>query len=208
MSLDPPAQSKVYAEIELMIVVSANKFILKQHELGLIAPESVKKVTDMWRSKNRPQVIDFQFDQVTQRDLILYNRQRLRFPGEYDVNPVLLTSTLHQWKALAKDMSVRTLCSPDSMIWQNLVDTTRVLKMLGAPPVTSAACKELFTRTMNATGRARQAMMEREAGLSTAEESRAPSYSTETRLPSYSPIAAFHRTIDAAEILWEHPAEN
>ena len=143
ISLDPPTQAKLYSEMELMICVTANKFLLEQYKEGRISVDSVTKVTNFWASKNRPQVIQFQFDQATQRDLILYNLKTFKFHGDCAVNVVLLNATLHNWKAVAKEMSVRTFCTPDSVIRKHMHDMLKILEMLGAPLVTFLAFQEL-----------------------------------------------------------------
>ena len=143
ISLDPTAQAKLYSEMELMICVAANRFLLEQYREGRMSVESVTKVTNFWASKNRPQVIQFQFDQATQRDLVLYNLKTFKFHGECAVNVVLLNATLYNWKAVAKEMSVRTFCTPDSVIRKHMHDTLKILEMLGAPLVTFLALQEL-----------------------------------------------------------------
>lgn len=148
VSLDPPTQAKLYSEIELMICVTANKFLIQQYEHGRMSPESVSKVTSFWGGKNRPQVIEFQFDQATQRDLILYNLKTFQFYGESAKNPVVLNSTMYNWKTIAKEMSVRTFCNPDSVVKKHMHDTHKVLEMLGAPLVTFLAFQELQVKAL------------------------------------------------------------
>lgn len=148
ISLDPKTQAKLYSEMELMICVTANKFLLEQYKQGRVSVESVSKVTSFWASKNRPQVIQFQFDQATQRDLILHNLKTFKFHGEFTVNVVLLNATLHNWKTVAKEMSIRTFCSPDSVIRKHLHDTLKILEMLGAPLATFFAFQELQVNTL------------------------------------------------------------
>ncbi|PGH05107.1 hypothetical protein AJ80_08406 [Polytolypa hystricis UAMH7299] len=143
ISLDPPTQARLYAEMELMICVSANQFLLEQHKQGRMSVESVSKVTSFWTSKNRPQVLQFQFDQATQRDLILYNLRTFKFHGECATNLVALNAILYNWKIVAKEMSVRTFCTPDSVVRKHMHDTHKILEMLGAPLVTFLAFQEL-----------------------------------------------------------------
>ncbi|EER38507.1 conserved hypothetical protein [Histoplasma capsulatum H143] len=149
ISLDPPTQAKLYSEVELMICVTANKFLLDQHKEGRISVESVTKVTNFWASKNRPQVVQFQFDQLTQRDLVIYNLRTFKFHGECAQNVVALNATLRNWKAIAKEMSVRTFCTPDSVIRKHMHDTHKILEMLGAPIVTFLAFQELQVNTLS-----------------------------------------------------------
>ncbi|KAJ9193634.1 hypothetical protein DTO027B5_6022 [Paecilomyces variotii] len=148
ISLDPPTQAKLYSEIEAMICVSANKFLLQQYKEGRLSVESINKATNFWASKNRPQVPEFQFDQATQRDLVLHNIRTLDFNGEYSTNPVALNSTLHNWKAVAKEMSVRTFCNRDSVIRKHMHDTYKILEMLGAPLATFLAFQELQMKAL------------------------------------------------------------
>ncbi|KMU81811.1 hypothetical protein CISG_02827 [Coccidioides immitis RMSCC 3703] len=133
ISLDPPTQAKLYSEMELMICVTANKFLMDQYREGRMSAESVTKIINFWTSKNRPQVVQFQFDQATQRDLILYNIKNFAFHGECAANSVLLNATLYNWKIITKEMNVRTFCYPDSVIRKHMHDTHKILEMLGAP---------------------------------------------------------------------------
>ncbi|KAF9889542.1 hypothetical protein FE257_007252 [Aspergillus nanangensis] len=150
VSLDPPAQAKLYSELEVMICVSANKFLVDQYNIGRLSAESIRKIKDFWGSKNRPQVVEFQFDQSTQRRLILSNIRTLHFNGESSTNPVLLHSNLQNWRAIAKEMTVRTFCSRDSVIRKHMHDIHKLLDMLGAPVDTFLAFQELQVRTLAA----------------------------------------------------------
>lgn len=143
VSLQPPEQAKLYSEMELMICAAANKFLLDQKEADRISFESVQKVTNFWVSKNRPQVIDFMFDQSTQRDLVADNVKTFRFCGPSAEDPISMHTMLLSWKTLAKEMSVRTFCSPDSVIKKQMHDSYKILEMLGAPMVTFLAFQEL-----------------------------------------------------------------
>lgn len=126
-----------------MMCATANKFLVRQYNEGRMSSESITKVTNFWASKNRPQVVEFQFDQLTQRDLVLYNINTFSFHGECARNPVILKATVYDWKRVAKDMSVRTYCYPDSVIRKHMHDAYKILEMLGAPLVTFLAFQEL-----------------------------------------------------------------
>ncbi|KAE8354178.1 hypothetical protein BDV28DRAFT_156408 [Aspergillus coremiiformis] len=152
ISLGPPMQAMLYSELEVMICVSANKFLVQQCQEGRLPGESVKKIKEFWGSKNRPQVVEFQFDQATQQRLITENKKSLRFYGESSTNPVLLNSNLHNWKAIVKEMSIRTFCAPDSVIRKHLHEVYKLLDMLGAPLVTLAIFQKLHMRTLSLMG--------------------------------------------------------
>lgn len=149
ISLDRLAQSKLYSEMEFMICVSANHFLVEQYKDGRISEESIRKVSNYWASKNRPQVVEFQFDQATQRQLILANLRTLSFNGESSANAVLLQSNLQNWKAIVKEMSIRTFCLPDSAVRKHMHDIHKLLDMLGAPVATFFAFQELQMDTLS-----------------------------------------------------------
>ena len=146
--MDPITQAKIYSQMEATICVTANKFLVQQYKEGRMSVESINKVTSFWASKNRTQVIEFQFDQAIQRDLISYNTRTFQFNGECAANPVVLHSTLYNWKALAKEMSVRTFCNPDSVIRKHMHDTHKILEMLGGSLRTFLAFQDLQMRTL------------------------------------------------------------
>ena len=148
VSLDPPTQAKLYMEMELMICVTANSYLMQQRRERRMSVESLVRITEFWKNKGRPQVIEFQFDQATQRDLILYNLKTFRFYGQHGENNMQLHSMLHSWKAIAKEMTIRTFCFPDAMIRRHMHDIYRILELLGAPLVTFLAFQEIQVRAL------------------------------------------------------------
>lgn len=148
VSLSPPEQSKLYSEIELMICATANYYLNVQQQEGRMSVESLTKVTQWWISKNRPQVIEFMFDQATQRDIVLYNIKTFRFYGANADNLISMNAMMHSWKTLAKEMSIRTFCAPDSVIRKHMHDTYKILEMLGAPLVTFLAFQSIQIRAL------------------------------------------------------------
>jgi len=136
VSLTSAQQSKLYAEVEVMICTTANEFLLNEYYSGRVSQQSIERVYDFWTSKNRPQVTEFRFDQATQRNLIMANRRSLRFAGESSTNPIMLESNLSNWKVIAQEMNVRTFCLPDSAIRKHLHDTRNILDMLDASILT------------------------------------------------------------------------
>jgi len=148
VSLSPPIQAKLYSEMELMICATANQYLNVQKDEGRMSIESVTKVMQYWASKNRPQVIEFMFDQATQRDLVLYNLKTFRFYGPNADNIVSMNSMMQSWKTLAREMSVRTFCTPDSVIRKHMHDCYKILEMLGAPLVTFLAFQEIQVKAL------------------------------------------------------------
>ncbi|KAJ5101990.1 hypothetical protein NUU61_004212 [Penicillium alfredii] len=147
ITLDPTAQSKLYSELECMVCNTANDFLMQQYYDGRISSESIRKTNAFWGSKNRPRVTEFRFDQATQREIIMANRRMLNFTGEYITNPILMHSNLRNWKAIAREMSIRTFCLPDSAIRKHLHDIRKLLEMLNAPLPTLEAFHAINVRT-------------------------------------------------------------
>ena len=148
VSLSPPEQAKLFAEVELMICSTANQYLQTQHQYGRLAPTSVSKVAQTWTAKNRPQVLEFMYDQQTQHDLVLYNLKTFRFYGPQAENSIALNAMMLAWKQLGRDLSVRTFCTPDSAVRKQLHDAYKVLEMLGAPLVTFLAFQSLQFETV------------------------------------------------------------
>ena len=148
VSLDPPTQAKLFSEIELMICVTANTYLMQQRTEGRMSVESLIKITEFWKSKGRPQVIEFQYDQATQRDLVLYNLKTFRFYGPNMENSIAINSMMYNWKVLAKEIAVRTFCTPDSVIRKHLHDIYKILELLGAPLTTFLAFQEIQVKAL------------------------------------------------------------
>ena len=118
VSLGAPTQAKLYADVELMICATANQYLNVQQRQGRMSLESLAKITQWWASKNRPQVIEFMYDQSTQRDLVLYNIKTFRFYGSKADDVIAMNTMMQSWKSLAKEMWVfltRTLPSSQIM---------------------------------------------------------------------------------------------
>ena len=126
-----------------MLLATANRYLMTQRSEGRISIESLVKVTQYWRGKNRPGVIEFQYDQLTQHDLVFYNVKSVRFYGPNADHSQVINAMMIAWKSMAKEMSVRTFCNPDSMIRKHMHDCYKILEMLGAPLVTFLAFQEI-----------------------------------------------------------------
>jgi hypothetical protein len=139
-------------ELELMVVISANSFLMNQFSQGRIAVDTIKKTVDIWKSRGRPVVIEFMYDQGTQRDLVAMNQHNFRFYGERAGDSMRINSMLYNWKTVASLMSVRTLCNADTVILKLLFDIEQILELLGAREPIKLRLQQLRT-TANETMR-------------------------------------------------------
>ena len=132
VSLGPPEQARVYMEIELMLVHTANSFLMNQFSQGRMDISSIKKTVEGWKNKGRPVVIEFMYDQATQRDLVVANQHGFRFHGGSAGSDIRINSMLYNWKQVAQLMLIRTFCNADTVILKLLFDIEQILDLLGA----------------------------------------------------------------------------
>ncbi|KAJ5371030.1 uncharacterized protein N7496_007122 [Penicillium cataractarum] len=129
-SLDSMLQAKLYSELEVMICNTANGFILQQYYDGRISQQSIDKVNVAWNAKNNHHVVEFRYDQATQRELIVTNRRNIEFTGDSSRFPICLQTNLHNWKKIAHEMSIRTFCLPDCAIRKHIYDIHKIIDMM------------------------------------------------------------------------------
>lgn len=132
ISLSPPEQAKIYMEAELMLVHTANSFLMNQFSRGRMDIDTVKKTIETWKNKGRPTVIEFMYDQATQRELVVANQQNFRFHGDNAGSDIRVNSMLYNWKQVANLMLIRTFCNADTVILKLLFDIEQILELLGA----------------------------------------------------------------------------
>ena len=114
-----------------MLVHTANCFLMNQFKQGRIAIDSIKKTYDHWKSKGRPSVVEFMYDQATQRELISVNQHNFRFHGGRAGDGIRINSMLYNWKVVASHMAIRTFCNADTVILKLLFDIEQILELLG-----------------------------------------------------------------------------
>lgn len=132
ISLDRLDQVRLYSELELMICVTANNYLNLQNVEGRISEESRTRVMEAWKSKGRPNAVEFRLDQASQRELIGLNFNTVRFYGDPRDTDVRAITMLNQWKAFIADLSPNNFCNPNPVVRCHLADAYRVLDLLGA----------------------------------------------------------------------------
>lgn len=167
IALDPPYQAKILSELELMICISANKFLMEELKAGHLSDDSIAKIKQKWAKKNRPQVLEFSYDQATQRELVFENLQTVRIHGECARNGQVLNATMYNWNSMAREMAVRTFCTADSAIQKYMHDSHKILEMLGAHAATFMALADLQVKTLAKMNEKRRQRHERTKSLET-----------------------------------------
>ncbi|RDL37355.1 uncharacterized protein BP5553_04788 [Venustampulla echinocandica] len=132
ISLGPPEQAQISMELELMLVHTGNSFLMNEFSRGRMAVDTIKKTVDTWKGKGRPGVIEFMYDQATQRELVAANQHTFRFHGQRAGDVIRVNSMLYNWKQVANLMSIRTFCNADTVILKLLFDIEQILELLGA----------------------------------------------------------------------------
>jgi hypothetical protein len=119
-------------ELELSLVTTANAFLMAQFRAARMDMDTVKKAVDDWQAKGRLRVIEFMYDQATQRELVVSNQDTLRFHGETAGDDIRITSMLYNWKQVASAMAIRTFSDPDTVILKLFFDIEPILELLNA----------------------------------------------------------------------------
>ncbi|KAF7950396.1 hypothetical protein EAE96_007682 [Botrytis aclada] len=131
ISINPYEQARYLVELELMIVHTANTFLMIQFSQGRMSIDSIKKTVDTWKNKGRPAVVEFMYDQGTQRDLVATNQYNFRFHGNRVGDDVRISSMLYNWKQVASLMSIRTFCNADTVLLKLVFDVEQILELIG-----------------------------------------------------------------------------
>ncbi|TGO32905.1 hypothetical protein BHYA_0280g00100 [Botrytis hyacinthi] len=131
ISINPYEQARYLVELELMIVHTANTFLMIQFSQGRMSIDSIKKTVDTWKNKGRPAVVEFMYDQGTQRDLVTANQYNFRFHGNRSGDDVRISSMLYNWKQVASLMSIRTFCNADTVLLKLVFDVEQILELIG-----------------------------------------------------------------------------
>ena len=88
-----PEQAKLFSELELMVVHTANRFLRNEYAHGRLSASSLAKLHEAWTSLNRAPVIEFWYDQLTQRELVMTNLKTIHVHGErYDYIRLCISS--------------------------------------------------------------------------------------------------------------------
>lgn len=138
VSIKSSGQSKLWSELEYMLIKTCNTFLKDELEHDRLSRESIIRAKRQWQARSRPQVIEFYYDQATQYEIIIDNLRTIKLYSDYAKDAITLNAILHQWKILIRELSVKTLCMPDSIVRRWLHDGRRVLELLGAPQITLA----------------------------------------------------------------------
>ncbi|KAF7891109.1 uncharacterized protein EAF02_001434 [Botrytis sinoallii] len=131
ISINPYEQARYLVELELMVVHTANTFLMIQFSQGRMSIDSIKKTVDTWKNKGRPAVVEFMYDQGTQRDLVTANQYNFRFHGNRLGDDVRISSMLYNWKQVASLMSIRTFCNADTVLLKLVFDVEQILELIG-----------------------------------------------------------------------------
>ncbi len=149
VTLSPYVQGVFYMQLELLLNIETNRFIMNQLQYGRVSVESVRRTVQIWQNKGRPQVTNFRYDCATQRDLVLQNIDAMHFVGVNALSKMKLHSVLASWKVLAKEMSIRTFCQPDSVVKKHVHDAEKVLELIDADTDSMLAFQEMRARIIS-----------------------------------------------------------
>lgn len=146
VSLSPYVQGDFYMQLELLLNIESNNFLMHELEADRISVSSIKTIAEQWRNKGRPQVLGLRFDLITQRELVGLNVETMHFSGVNSFHKQRLLGVLAAWRVLAKEISIRTFCQPDSAVKKHLHDAEKVLEAMNASGDSMLAFQEMRSR--------------------------------------------------------------
>jgi hypothetical protein len=82
--------------------------------------------------QGRPRVIEFMYDQATQREIVVANQHNFLFHGSRAGDEIRINSMLYNWKQVSNLMAIRTFCNADTVILKLILDIEQILELLGA----------------------------------------------------------------------------
>jgi len=124
-------QATVILEVELMLHHNANRFLATEFSEHRVTIDSVKKIDEIWKSKGQPEIMEFMYPLDLQRQLVALNLPRLRFFGPRAGDDLKVMGMLNIWESVAKALTRKTFCSPDSVLKKLLFDIEGILELLG-----------------------------------------------------------------------------
>ncbi|KAK3684208.1 hypothetical protein B0T22DRAFT_444158 [Podospora appendiculata] len=132
ISLDPRDQGLLYCELEFILVMALNDYILAQFNAGRLETDKLRKVSESWQRKGRPKVVGFRYDLETQLELIGLHVNDFKFYGQV-ASPVAISGIIEMMKVDARALRIRTFCHPDTVIAKQLGDAQILFNLLGCP---------------------------------------------------------------------------
>ena len=146
ISIDPPTQAHMFAELELMVITTINNYLINEFEEHRLDEKSFTKLVDKWTRSGRSKPREFMFDLRTQLAIVKANLITFRFYGKYQGDYLRIGAVLAGWEVTAGNMIRRTFCHPDTEIEKYFVDILHIFELLGAPVLTFAKLQHLQYR--------------------------------------------------------------
>jgi hypothetical protein len=134
ISLLPKEQAVIYMELDFILQQTANGFLQAQWNEARLSPDALNKVVSRW-GVTRPTVKQFMYD-------------AFRFHGEHANNKVKVSAVLSSWETVAKQMTVRTHCDRDFILWKLVHDVRQILEILGAEDATMLCVQGIESKVM------------------------------------------------------------
>ncbi|KIX08644.1 uncharacterized protein Z518_03301 [Rhinocladiella mackenziei CBS 650.93] len=151
-TLEPAHQARIFADLQVMLNVSANKFLIEEANAARLNPETVVGFAKDWKTKHGDPVVEFLYDVEVQYRLVLANLKTIKFRGRFENNYVAVNASLCTWVAYAQNLTQGILCLSDDVVTKYVYDLPPLLEMLGASEITRAALTDLQLRVMGLLG--------------------------------------------------------
>jgi hypothetical protein len=78
VSIKSSGQSKLWSELEYMLIETCNTYLKEELANNRLSRESIIRAKRQWQSRSRPQIIELYYDQATQYEIIVGNLRTIK----------------------------------------------------------------------------------------------------------------------------------
>ncbi len=151
VSLRPNMQALVLGQIEFILNVVANEFLLDAVSTKRLKPDVVMRLAAGWKAKHLPPVVDFMYDGRTQYALVISNGDMVKFGHE---DRAARNAAITAWDGVVTSLAARVLCLSNEAIMSFFARLPAVLTLLRARDAHHAALRDLHLKVMYEVGAA------------------------------------------------------
>jgi hypothetical protein len=156
ISVDPAAQARIWADLNLLLATVTNRFLLYEADAGRLDPQIVNKARNDYEAKYGTPMVEFFFDVVTQYELVKSNFETVMFHEELEENMYAIQAGFEKWGRIAEMISRGVLCQPDNNLYRCVHGLKTPLLMMRAPSQHTDALHEVQVKTLQAIGQRRE----------------------------------------------------
>lgn len=130
ISCRPEYQSRLYGRLNMVLSTIVNRFLVEEYQSGRLSTAMAAAFVEKWVELGRAEVTEFNFGLPFQAKILWESRNNILFCGRY--NRQIRDTILNQLLVDANAIALLTYCHGDSAIQKHLMDSWKVMELLGA----------------------------------------------------------------------------